>query len=83
MNIKKVKKIRKKVCDGCRTYAMIDEDNTCLMPHMKNGKPCPCSECLIKMVCNEVCVKLEEYAGIRRKKRIVKRPLETYKEYRI
>ena len=82
MNIDKVKMIRKKVCEGCVTYAKLNENNTCLMPHMKNGIPCPCSQCLIKMVCNEVCAKLEEYGRIRRKKRIVKRPLENYKEYR-
>lgn len=61
MNIKEVKRIRKDVCKGCRLYENIDEDNKCRIPHKKNGHICPCSICLVKGVCEDVCDLIAKY----------------------
>ena len=55
MNIKNLKHIRKSVCKGCLTYEMMDEKHICKLPHKKNGRPCPCSTCLVKGVCVQAC----------------------------
>jgi hypothetical protein len=37
-------------CSGCRDHGY------CNMPtHDSNNKPCPCSNCLVKMICQHPC----------------------------
>jgi hypothetical protein len=43
----------KQACDGCQL------DNTCSLRNQK--KKCPCSDCLVKVVCIEICDDLYEY----------------------
>jgi len=63
MNAKKLKRIRKEVCKGCRLYDLIDEGERCRISHKINGKPCPCSICLVKSVCNQACDLIEGYTS--------------------
>jgi len=66
MNLKKVKSIRDYVCKGCKTYVNPSINNSkkilvCYAPHKKNGHVCPCSECLVKMICEIKCDKFHRY----------------------
>jgi len=51
------------ICIGCYTYKSIDMGNkpACTINPIKGGKHCPCSTCLVKMMCEEVCDKLGEF----------------------
>lgn len=62
MNLKAIRKIRDKVCKGCSTYEFgLKFSSPCNVPHKQNGHHCPCSTCLIKGICTEVCDELEYY----------------------
>jgi hypothetical protein len=68
MNIKKLKELRQPVCKGCHSFSLINKDRICRMEHKRNGYNCPCSTCLIKMVCNEMCEKALIHSGGRESK---------------
>lgn len=53
--------IRKAICKGCFTYSNCDLQ--CSIKPITNGIRCPCSTCIIKMMCNEPCDKLHQYRG--------------------
>ena len=75
MNLENIKRIRKDICGGCSTYEFgIKFSSPCKIPHKKAGHPCPCSMCIIKMVCEDECDELIWYKqfntkGIKKKKK--------------
>lgn len=74
MNHKKIREIRDSICKGCLTYETYilnpSTKTACLIPHKKDGKACPCSTCLIKSVCQDVCDEIEKYRLREVKKKI-------------
>jgi hypothetical protein len=48
-------KNKEKLCDGCNNMrgCYISKDSDILH--------CPCTECLVKMICNDVCIKWINY----------------------
>jgi hypothetical protein len=42
----------KDYCKGCAAY---DKYGICEMNKFNDNGECPCSECIIKMMCNEAC----------------------------
>lgn len=57
---------RKTICGGCKTYEISKECN--LLPIIYKGidkeQICPCSTCLVKMICRSECCDLtDEYCG--------------------
>ncbi len=42
--------VREDVCKGCLAY-----NSTCVTPSSFNGEICPCSLCVIKMMCEATC----------------------------
>lgn len=65
MNLKQLRKVRDKVCKGCTTYEFsLKWGSPCNIPHKVSGHVCPCSKCLVKMVCTEVCDVVENYKRI-------------------
>ncbi len=66
MNLKKAIEIRNYICAGCKTFLDWGGDKEiCPSVHKKNGHVCPCSECLIKMVCETECDVFKIFAGER------------------
>lgn len=64
MNTDNIRKIRDKICTGCASYKLaLEFECTCNIPHKKDGHVCPCSECLIKGVCEDVCETVLKYKG--------------------
>lgn len=63
VQIDKVLELRRSVCKGCLTYETMNEDQLCPVPHKINRKPCPCSKCMIKMVCEDTCDEFRLYKG--------------------
>lgn len=61
--LKRVIKIRDEVCSGCSTFMIENDDKIlfCAIPHKKDGKICPCSNCLLKSICEDECEKLANY----------------------
>ncbi len=68
----KVYNKRKTMCKGCKTH---DSGTTLLeqgmsapicmsSPHMDLNTTCPCSVCLIKGVCNEICDEFSFYLNL-------------------
>jgi len=69
------------ICPGCLTYISAEEAREnlkedgysdipqCAIKPYHKGKRCPCSICLVKMVCTEVCDELNTYK------------MEGYKDY--
>ena len=49
---------KEKICGGCRDY---DINRDCSFGPYYKGKICPCSTCLVKMMCNGVCDVLLAY----------------------
>jgi hypothetical protein len=54
--------IRDRLCSGCSSA---DYDNykctVCVEPINGRGETCPCSNCLIKMICAESCLEFRDY----------------------
>lgn len=52
--------LRKGICNGCFTLMFIDagEKFYCSIKPKKEEAICPCSDCLIKSVCEDECSKL-------------------------
>ena len=82
-------KLRKDVCPGCLTYIIAEDltkqhtdgtgnvnpyDLQCGIAPVVNGMNCPCSVCIVKMVCNESCYRIDEYTN-QHKRLEFKRPL--------
>ncbi len=47
-------------CEGCLSYDKYERGGTCgagVRVRTKNGLHCPCSNCLIKVMCNSGCEK--------------------------
>lgn len=57
--------IRDSICPGCRTYEVSSD---CIIRPIFNGVLCPCSSCLIKIICTKRCEKLQKYTGYLTKK---------------
>ncbi len=62
------KHTRDSICPGCATYVKVgriirDTINApqCVINPYHKRRTCPCSKCLIKMICEETCDKLEDY----------------------
>jgi hypothetical protein len=61
------------ICPGCLTYNEVEkvreqqkEDGhvdgaQCTIPPYNKGKVCPCSKCLVKMMCENMCEDLLQY----------------------
>ncbi len=67
------KHMRDSICPGCATYAEVgkvreiqnqsgytDSPQCAIKPYYR-GKTCPCSKCLIKMVCEDTCDRMDDY----------------------
>ena len=58
-------KLKEMVCKGCRIYEVLDRCmyKKCIYPskHVPKVLICPCSTCLIKMVCLEECEMAKQY----------------------
>jgi len=58
------------VCKGCRIYEVLDRClyKRCLYPskHVPKALICPCSICLIKMICTIKCEKFNIYINSER-----------------
>lgn len=65
---------RLSICPGCRTYIRVNQGRVDIQedgyydvpqcnvqPMTHGGKPCPCSQCVVKMVCEDTCEELEKY----------------------
>ncbi len=50
---------KSKLCRGCTTLNM-DRSNICSLSRFNKKGECPCSECLIKVICSKGCPK---YSG--------------------
>lgn len=52
-----------RVCSGCYMYERhIEDPKTYIKCSIfKEGEVCPCSTCLVKMVCSNMCQLLSEY----------------------
>jgi hypothetical protein len=51
----------KNVCDGCVSY----RQGSCFIdPFINERLVCPCSICIVKMVCSKVCKELINYQFI-------------------
>lgn len=62
MPLKIIQKIiRRSICSGCHSYHPLGDIVQCSVPLRKNRKTCPCSICLVKMMCNTACKILTEY----------------------
>lgn len=55
---------RDKICLGCKVYLNNNLRVICQMDYKKDKMLCPCSSCLIKMVCEIECTKIEKYSKI-------------------
>jgi hypothetical protein len=57
--------ITKEICSGCQTYKYIDKKTEeviyCCVPAIIKEQICPCSKCILKMVCQEICLKFDNY----------------------
>jgi len=61
------------ICPGCATYEEVEKVREvqskdgygdapqCAIKPYHRGKRCPCSECLVKMMCQEMCEELVNY----------------------
>ena len=49
-------KRRKTICNGCLTY-----NHACVSNHIKNNIACPCSKCIIKVMCKIVCIEKVDF----------------------
>lgn len=68
MNIDKLKKVRDYVCKGCGSYINKDYISdrklaVCTVVHKKNGQVCPCSQCLVKSMCESQCDEFKDYSN--------------------
>ena len=45
------------ICDGCRDYILKE----CSIPIIYNNKQCPCSTCLVKIMCVDLCDEFDSY----------------------
>lgn len=58
------------VCEGCATYSkssssiLYQTDDWCNIKARKGKHICPCSTCLIKMICDELCDEIEYYINL-------------------
>jgi len=66
--------IREAICHGCLTFMTAEniregmesdgftDTPQCQIPPIgSNGKNCPCSYCLVKMMCEEACIPFQVY----------------------
>jgi len=65
-----------KECEGCEGCGIYTTDHECMLkPYYidKQGNKivCPCSTCLIKMICNKPCINLTGYNNSNRSYREV------------
>lgn len=67
----------KVICYGCLTYKYTDkvtnESFYCYIQPVVNGKICPCSTCILKIVCEETCSEFNIYLD---KMPILNKPLK-------
>lgn len=62
MKTEKMLKLRDKICKGCNSAMRNSTGCSALVkPINKHGKTCPCSICLIKMMCNKSCKLLKDF----------------------
>jgi hypothetical protein len=47
-------------CDGCRLHGIDYYDQITCLPHNKDGS-CPCSFCLVKIMCDDFCDKADDW----------------------
>lgn len=52
-------------CEGCYTR-MTNGNESCR--YIVNDGSCPCSECIVKSMCNDSCEDFSEYVHIERRK---------------
>lgn len=68
MNIDKLKQVRDYVCKGCKSYLNKEyraskKLSPCRVVHKKNGQVCPCSQCLVKSMCESQCDEFRDYSN--------------------
>lgn len=62
MKTEKMLKLRERLCKGCDSSIRNNTGCTaCVVPINKYGKICPCSICLIKIMCNTSCKLFKDF----------------------
>lgn len=51
---------KENINDDCVILKLMKKNN----PNSNQDKICPCSECIIKMICTDVCLPLEDFINI-------------------
>ncbi len=50
-----------KFCEGCKIYSYESGDVRCeYIDHNKDAS-CPCTTCVVKVMCSEECIKFKSY----------------------
>lgn len=57
--------LRTKICSGCLT----NDKAECEIEPLVNGFRCPCSTCLVKVMCENTCSKLYEYSQFAKRRK--------------
>jgi len=64
MKIEKIAELRERICKGCSNAINNNEGCTvCIEPVSERGEECPCSICLIKMMCRHSCLEFRDYCN--------------------
>lgn len=63
METETVFEVRERICKGCGSVAYDKGCIVCIKPINKLGEECPCSTCLIKMMCNHSCLEFRDYCN--------------------
>ena len=60
---------KENICKGCRSYKLPNNNSKvkirgCAIeiPFISNNVKCPCLDCIIKMICNDMCDRFNAYA---------------------
>ena len=63
METKTFYEVRERICTGCNNFVIEDDDGCtiCIEPINSKGEVCPCSTCLIKMMCSHSCEEFRNY----------------------
>lgn len=53
-------------CKGCKLYDYDDQGCRCQVgiPRYKDSRKCPCTECIVKPICIDICSPLIDYVWL-------------------
>jgi hypothetical protein len=61
MKTETIFELRERICKGCNSAADNNKCTICIEPINDREETCPCSSCLVKMICNESCLEFRDY----------------------